>query len=191
MMNSPIYSRHGARGLAGLVVAASLLAGCTNEANDLYARERAYLRLQPVTAIVPLYTALNSPGQFCAITIGNQVYKFSTPTGASTTYPFSAQEAYGKPECIAGFVVGVPSVPDLNMSQAPVAYDLACPTCYEQNLLQRSLTFTAAERLTCSRCHNEYDLSNGGLLVKGDGVKKLYRYRITYNTATNSLLVIN
>lgn len=170
---------------------AVLCAGCANEDNKLYAPHRAFLRLQPVTAIAPLYTALTSPGQFCAITVGNQVYRFLTPTGATTTYPFSAQEAYGKPECIAGFVVGVPSVPDINMAQSPVAYDLACPTCYDRNLLQRSLTFTAAERLTCSRCGSEYDLSNGGILVKGDGTKRLFRYRLTYSAATNSLLVIN
>ena len=168
-----------------------LLMSCAQDVEDLYAHERAFLRLQPVTAIVPLYTALNSPGMYCAITIGSKVYNFQGSDGATATYPFSAQEAYGSPECVAGFVVGIPSVPDLNMQQVPVAYDLVCPTCYERNLLQRTLAFSDHERLSCPRCHSVYDLANGGILVSGDGVSKLYRYHITYSAANNMLLVMN
>ena len=59
----------------------------------------------------------------------------------NATYPLTALAAYGRPECLAGFVIGTPSLPDLNMGQQPVAYDLVCPTCYQHDLIQRSLDF--------------------------------------------------
>lgn len=165
---------------------------CDTDSDDLYSHERAFLRVYPVTAVAPLYNALRSPGQWCAITIGTSKYNFSNYQGQTAQLDFTAiVKNYGNPECIAGFVAGTPSLPDLNMQQDPQAYDLACPTCYEQNMLQRNLSFTASEELTCSRCHCIYDLSNGGLLTSGEGTKRLYKYHVTYAEANNLMIIMN
>lgn len=167
------------------------LSGCSSEVEDYYAHERAFLRFTPVTAIHPLYTALSNPGMFCQVTISTATYDFAGADGTKASYPLTALEAYGKPECVAGFVVGTPSVYDLNMQQKPVAYDLVCPSCYEENMIQRSLSFSGSEEMSCPRCKRVYDLTNG-LLKKGEGgVKQLYRYRITYAPANDLVVVMN
>lgn len=170
----------------------SLVNSCADDVEDLYAHHRAFLRFTPVTAVHPLYTALQNPGMFCQITIAPKHFLFQNAQGQKASYPMTALEAYGRPECIAGFVVGTPSIPDMNMQTLPVAYDLVCPTCYESSgSIQRSLHFVAkrGEELTCDRCHCVYDLSNGGLLKEGEGCPKLYRYRLTY--AGDVLVVMN
>lgn len=167
------------------------MVACSSDEDSLYAHEKAFLRISPVTAAAPLYNALRSAGQWCAISIGTSTYNISNYSGQTAQINFTALLSYGQPECVAGFVVGTPSMPDLNMSQDPQAYDLVCPTCYENNMLQRSLSFSAEEKLTCNRCQCSYDLSNGGILSQGEGIKRLYRYHITYSDASNTLIVMN
>lgn len=183
--------KHFISSLFLLLALLPIATGCSDTTESLYAHERAFLRISPVTAIAPLYTALNSPGVFCTITIGTQNYNFKSSDGNTATYPFTALESYGEPECVAGFVVGISSVPDLNMQYEPVAYDLVCPSCYEDNLIQRSLSFSKAELLACPRCQRTYDLTNGGIESSGKGGSKLYRYHITYSSANNLLVVMN
>lgn len=185
-----IRSRIRALGISlSLSIVSALFSGCSDE---YYATSRAFLKFTPVTAVHPLFTALNNPGMFCRITIGTTHFHFSDAEGQSATYPLTALAAYGRPECLAGFVVGTPSLPDLNMGQQPVAYDLVCPTCYQQNLIQRSLEFSGREELSCPRCQSVYDLTNGTLRSgKSDAVRLLYRYKITYSPANDLVLVIN
>lgn len=147
--NSIVLMKHLLRTILPACALLASVAGCSSDVEDYYAHERAFLRFTPVTAIHPLYTALNNPGMFCQITIGTRTYEFKGTDGTTGSYPLTALENYGKPECIAGFVVGIPSTYDMNMQQRPVAYDLACPTCYEENMLQRSLSFSGPEELTC------------------------------------------
>lgn len=166
-----------------------LLPGCSDE---YYATTRAFLKFTPVTAVHPLYTALNNPGMFCRVTIGTTHFHFSDAEGQNATYPLTALAAYGRPECLAGFVIGTPSLPDLNMGQQPVTYDLVCPTCYQHDLIQRSLDFSAREKLSCPHCQSVYDLTTGTLHSgKSDAVRLLYRYKITYSPANDLVLVIN
>lgn len=169
------------------------LTGCDDE-EDLYAHERAFFRFTPVTGVAPLLTALNNPGRFCRITIGTSTFDFLDAEGRSQSYPQTALIAYGKPECIGGFVVGTASLPDLDMQYRPVAYELACPNCYEDNMLQIATSFKGLEALRCHRCHRVYDLANGGIVTedKDDPTapttgRRLYRYRMTYQ---NDLLLI-
>lgn len=166
-----------------------LLSSCSDE---YYATSRAFLKFTPVTAVHPLYTALNNPGMFCQVTIGTTHFHFIDAEGTTATYPLTALAAYGRPECLAGFVVGTPSTPDLNMGQLPVAYDLVCPTCYQNDLIQRAMQFADREKLRCTRCHAVYDLVTGILHSGNDqSVRKLYRYKITYSPANDLVLVIN
>lgn len=168
------------------------LAGCGNDAEDFYAHERAFLRFTPVTAAHPLFAAVNNPGIFCQITYDATLYRFLGNDGAAATYPATALQAYGRPESVAGFVVGIPSVPDMNMQQQPVAYDLVCPTCYELNMVQRSLVFSGTEELACPRCGCVYSLATGTLREgKSDARRLLYRYHVTYNSGHDMLLIMN
>lgn len=160
---------------------------CKNEVEDLYAHERAFLRFTPVSAVHPLHSALNNPGMWCSIKIGASTYDFMNAEGRKATYPRVADEAYGRPECISGFLVGTASIPDMNMQFSPIAYDLVCPNCYEQHMLQIAITFSGLEEVSCTRCHRRYDLRNGGLVASTEGGKRLYRYQLSYQ---NDLLVV-
>lgn len=170
------------------------LVSCTTDSDsDLYAHERAFLKFSPVTGVIPLYTAVQNSGHFCTIRIGTNSFIFQGSNDKTTTsYPISAEiKGYGTPECIAGFVVGRSSQPDINMQYPLVAYDLACPNCYEQALITRNLSLNAKEELTCSRCHRVYDLTNGGLVKQGDKGCRLKRYRnVGYSENQGGLLVI-
>lgn len=189
-MNRTIRSTRAAA--FALSLAAVAATGCTDNVEDYYSHEAAFLRFTPVSGVAPLYTALNSAGMFCTIRIGGSHFYFAGSDGNTQNYPKTAiVESYGTPVCISGFVVGISSIPDINMRMSPVAYDLVCPTCYEQSLIQRTLVFSESEALKCGRCGRVYDLSNGGIIKEGEEGTKLYRYHITYSEAANPLYIYN
>ena len=167
------------------------LPSCSNDVSDEYAHERAFLKFAPVTGVVPLYNAVNNTGMFCAISLGTNTFQFRGSDGKTATYPYSAEiKSYGQPEFVAGLVVGISSLPDMNMRYPVVAYDLVCPNCYEQSLITRSLTLKG-EQLTCSRCHRTYDLTNRGIISQGEAGKSLYRYRTaSYAPGINGGLLV-
>ena len=71
-----------------------------------------------------------------------------------------------------------------------LAFDLACPNCNRDDLINKSLAFRSdRSTVQCSRCQRVYDLNQGGLLVEGDAGIKLYRYRIQY--ANNTVVISN
>ena len=82
--------------------------------------------------------------------------------------------------------MGKSSIPDMNLQYPLVAYDLACPNCYEQSLITRPLILEADEKLTCSRCHRSYNLKDDGNICQGDAGEPLKRYRtVGYNPNVN------
>lgn len=129
---------------------------------------------------------------WCTVKYNGNYFIFTPSEGNTVQYPFSAVTAgYAKPQSVAGFVIGTPSVPDLQGQLVPVAYDLACPTCYKLNSVQRSLTFGANERMNCDRCGRVYDLANEGIVVEGEAGEKMLRYHIIYNSAQDVVVVQN
>ena len=64
------------------------------------------------------------------------------------------------------------------------AYDQQCPNC------RGTLAITPAAKVACPVCHREYDLNNGGIVVKGDRGLKLTRYRAS-TTGSYGTLVVN
>lgn len=186
------------RGCAALLIApAALLPGaCSDEADQLFAPYRAFLRFTPVTHFQPLYAAVNNPGMFCTITWTPSHYLCTAPQSTSTlTYPRTALDAYGRPDAIAGFIIGTPSVPDFNGVHQLMCFDLACPACYEATARSPLLKFTAAERVSCSVCEAAFDLSGGGIAVSGGRFGfggTLLRYRmVTYAPAKDLIIVQN
>lgn len=179
------------RWLFPLWLALPALTGCGDDVQDTYARTPAFLRFTPVSAVAPLYNALRSPGVFCQITYDQSQYHFKGNSGITASYPRTALDAYGQPECVAGFLIGTPSVPDMNMQTSPTAYDLVCPYCYGTDVIQRSLAFSSGEQVACSRCGRTYDLAQNGIETSGKGGASLYRYHLTYSEANDLLLVQN
>lgn len=167
------------------------MGGCSDEADSIYSNESAFLKFTPVTAVAPLYTALNSSGMFCTIQAGTSAFTFQGSDGQSASYPLTAVVTnYGRPNNIAGFIVGTPSVPDLSGQTGPVAFDLVCSNCYESSLITRRLTLASDERALCEKCGRTYNLQSGlGEVVEGDKGSRLYRYRMTYTQ--NILLIMN
>lgn len=173
-----------------LSVAAMGLAGC-GETEDFYARMPAFLRYTPVSAVPPLNSALNNPGMFCTATFTSTHYVFTGPDGQVATWPRTALDAYGKPVCISGFIIGTPAVPDMQGNLAPVAYELACPNCDMEASISRALALTGVAAAACGRCGRVYDLNNGGMVSTGTDGHSLYRYRIRYTQASDVVVVQN
>lgn len=161
---------------------------CSNEADDAYAHERAFLKFPYANDVAPLFTALNNSGQWCCIELGTSGFVFKTFT-QSGSYPYTSEiKNYGQPQCVAGFVVGKSSLPDMNMQYPVMAYDLVCPVCYSQRLITRKLTLSAPEQLTCTKCKHTFDLSNSGLSSDGN---RLLRYRTAlYSPSGSGMLVV-
>lgn len=185
--------RHLRQGFLALLLLLPSLTACDGTVERTYTSLHARFRFTPVTAMAPLYTALNSPGQFCTIRFDQKTYIFTLSDGTSSTYPRTAIEAYGKPLYITGFLVGTPAVPDLSGNFYSVAFDLACPVCYEEAYLERDVSISAStpNTATCPRCHSAFDLNNGGICINKAGAHGLYRYRFNYSPATDLFMINN
>ena len=184
------------RAAVQIALAVSLMlfsVSCGEKATDRYAHIRAFLQFRPVSASGPLLSAVTNPGMFCTIRIGTTHFLFAGPTGSSSSWPITdVVRNYGQPECVAGFVVGIASTPDMNGQMPIIAYDLACPNCYAGDaMITKELTLSG-EKLTCSRCHRVYDLQSDGIVVSGDAGQPLLRYRsVAYNQSNDLLVIMN
>jgi len=82
-----------------------------------------------------------------------------------------------------------------NLSDPPIfyAFDRECPNCYDDSRVPiRSfpLRMTSNGMAVCQTCQREYDMNNGGNIVKGDGGNKLTRYRAS-TTGPYGVLSVN
>ena len=178
--------------LLALLLAATAAAACSDDVQDIYSDWQAYFRFSPVTSVPQLYTAVSNPGQFCTVTFPNgQYYVFTDPRGTSTSWPVTAQQQYGRPVFISGFIVGTPAVMDMSGRFPLTAYDLVCPHCYETSAITRPVAFDGETQMTCPRCGSSYDLNNGGMPVSGPATRTLYRYHVAYSQGTQTLIIQN
>lgn len=172
----------------------SLMVACDGDTPSTFARHPAFVRIAPVNTTVPLFHALNAPGQWCAITYDAHHYHFRSHDQAAAL-PRTALDAYGQPRSIAGFLVGTPSLPEPNGQHQPRAYDLVCPSCYRSALIERALTLDAQtpDRAHCPRCQRDYNLATGTPLNRPDQQEQapLYRYRLQYAPAQGVMVVQN
>lgn len=172
-----------------------LLTACTGDDVDtLYANMRAFFRFSPVTSATPLYTAVNNPGMFCSVTYSKNQFHFTGSDGQTATTNATDVTAYGAPQYICGFVIGTPAVPDLSTGTAVMAFDLVCPNCYDDKSLNLTLSFSGTRALMCNSsrgCGRVYDLDNGGRVSSSAGGRALFRYRVTYSSSSNLLLIQN
>lgn len=157
-----------------------LLAGCNTE--HTYSTMHARAHLTNVPAITPLYTAVQSSGEYCMVwRDARNNYLFQTQSGQSHTLLPTAMTNYDgwHTPTGSGFIIGRANVPEVGQSDLPLmAYDRACPNCYKESI-SKSLDFGSYGRVVCPRCRRQYDLNNAGYVVEGQG-DKLVRYRCNY-----------
>lgn len=170
------------------------LCGC-DKAEDLYAHTAARLTYNYVNTTPQLLNALNGAGQWCIISYdaasaSSYSYTFTDANGSSFTSQPLQTVLNGTPISVAGFIVGTPSIVDMNGRLYPQAFDRVCPNCYEETYIQRRLNFhDQTGHVHCSTCHRVYDLNNGGIITAGENGKKLYRYHVSY--AGNNVAITN
>lgn len=177
-----------------ILVVLCCFTACIDEGDRLYTNIRAFFWYTRVITTPPLHRALGNPGQFCKITFEkNGRYVFASPNGESYVYTPTALDQYGKPEFVAGFIVGTSGIPDLTGNFYSVAFDLVCPNCYRDNAIPRKCNFDSKNHtiVKCSLCSRSYNLDNGGIVVAGKSGRPLYRYRMSYAPATGVLFIQN
>lgn len=185
-MKAAAFSRFRAasRSLLPLLLACCSLAACTDDAESPYETEhKAFLRIDDLTGAPLLRAALQSPGMFCTITTNNARHTITAPDGRTNTLNLTAvEQSYGRTESICGFIVGMPSVPDMNGTWYNIAFDLACPNCFHEDLISKPLVFSSATSATveCRRCGHIYDLENRGMVIAGEKNRQLCRYHVRY-----------
>lgn len=163
-----------------------LVLSCAGQTEQYYASLPARFRVDYVQTIPPLNGALNSMGEFATITQRTSFYIYSnTQTSIQRPVTDADRNYMG----LSGFIVGLPNIPPLGSDVSRVVcYDLACPNCYEEQVVTRELQLQAGGTCYCRLCQRTYDLNNQGYVVSGSPGKSLYRYRVTYQ---NQVLLIN
>ena len=175
-----------------LAVVSLLLCVACNE-NELVSRKYcdlpARFSYNPVSAVSQLYTSCNSMGQWCTIIASGQQFVFANPEGSTSVNRTAVQNYTGFYLGLSGFLVGLPSIPELGTDYPVVTcYDRACRNCYEEAHVTKPLTLKTGGRALCPKCDRTYDLNNQGLISQGEPGKSLYRYRVYYS---NNTLAIN
>lgn len=123
---------------------------------------------------------------------GARYFVFTSNQGTSSEKIFNSidQKRTLKLGMNNGLIVGYG-----NLSDPPIfyAFDRECPNCYDDSRVPiRSfpLRTTSNGMAVCQTCQREYDMNNGGNIVKGDGGNKLTRYRAS-TTGPYGVLSVN
>ncbi|MGI6242415.1 MAG: hypothetical protein ACOYJK_02580 [Prevotella sp.] len=164
-----------------MMVATLVSCGDTEE---LYSRH--YCRLFFDNSIhndATLATAMTpNSGAFVTVTAMGKQFIFTSNQGLNSKVNITAKEEQ------MGYVLGMNNGIIVGYGNAInpkfYAFDRECPNCFDVNAIpMRSykLTVNDAGIASCSNCHREYNLNNGGIVSKGDNGKKLTLY---YATAT-------
>ena len=158
--------------------------------SNKYCSLPAKFTFTPVNSISQLYTSLNSPGEWCTVTIdasGNKfLFRNLSSTGEANRTALDGYTSFYMG--LSGFIVGLPNIPELG-SDLPVitCYDLACSNCYADYSVARRLTLQEGGLARCSSCKRIYDLNNTGIVSSGSAGQPLYRYRVYYGNNTLSI----
>ena len=173
------------------VLAALLWQSCKEDVQNVYTNIPAYFVCKTVSTVAPLNAALNGLGVFATIRYDRGQFIFTDASGKSV--PTNATAIAGNSTIqmgIAGFIVGLPALPDMNSgTSSPICFDLACPHCYSQMNISRSMSIDEAGKARCKSCESTFDLNNQGMTVGGPSERGLYRYPITYSG--NTVIISN
>ena len=123
---------------------------------------------------------------------GAQYFVFTNNQGSSSQVVFDAKDKQRQQagQLILGLNGAI--IVGYGFSETFYAYDRECPNCFDSNALPlRSypLKVNSAGIASCSNCHRTYDLNNGGVIVSGNGGKKMTRFHAA-TTGANGLLIV-
>ena len=171
-----------------------LLAACSKDemGENKYSNRSAHFRMDNVVSAQPLFAACNNPGVWCRATVEGQRYRFDS-YGMTTAYTIIPAASGERMVPGTGLIIGTPSIPEPGATATIVTcYDLLCPTCYNAPL-DKPLAVYQNREAQCDKCKCRYDLNNQGLLIDGPegAAARLFRYRVSYLSANNLLLVSN
>ena len=157
--------------------------------DSLYSHMPARLVIDNVYQAPALYTACNSLGEFCTVTMDGQKIYFQGSRETSSIN-LVALDSYGSFVLgLGGLIIGLPALPEMgkDVSQV-VCYDLNCPNCYEQYSGITKRTTVSGSTAHCKGCGRDYDLNSLGIVSQGESGRPLFRYRASY---VGSALVVN
>ena len=161
-----------------------------SKAENIYSSRPVYFVCTNTNTIPQLNIALNSPGEFCAITVDASHFNYTSPSGSSQTNRTALQNYQNFRLGLSGLIVGLPNIPEPGADLPHVVcFDLACPNCFEQYSISPALTLTESGMARCRRCERNYDLNNQGIVASGTPGRALYRYRVSFMPHT--LQVVN
>lgn len=166
-----------------LALIACLLLGLTScgESENMYCNIYARFVVDMVPSVIPLNTALNSMGEFCTIKVENNGYHFYGSKTDQLVPKTALAEYSGFYLGLSGFIVGLPSIPEMGYDVPRViCYDLACPNCYQEYNFTKQMKMLNGTTCQCPSCQRTYDLNNQGIVSKGEAGRSLFRYRISY-----------
>lgn len=170
--------KHHALALAALLLSAM---SCT-QSDSLYCSIPARLIVSNTYQAPALYTACNSLGEFCTVTMDAQKIYFQ---GSKETSPINRTALGSNYDStilgLGGLIIGLPALPEIgkDVSQV-VCYDLHCPNCYEQNGGVTKRLTVDGSTAKCTGCRRTYDLNSLGIVSQGESGRPLYRYRASY-----------
>lgn len=176
--------------IAAAVLVATL-ASC-GDTQDMYSSAPVRLIFDNSTHNNPSLAAAMTPysGVFATITLSGKQFVITTNQGTSATSNMTAVDE--RRGVILGLNNGIIVGYGTSTDGTFYAYDRECPNCFDVNALPvRSYKISVSEFGigSCSNCHRQYDLNNGGIVSAGDAGKKLTRYYAT-TTGPNGVLNI-
>ncbi len=128
------------------------------------------------------FSKVQTSGYFLAVrpTATEDGYKVREPDGKELTIPYTEVHSRVFNFGLAGLIIGKPYFGDGEY----YVYDLGCPHC---DIASAILGVTDRGVAACTKCHNSYDLNNGGGAKTSDS-RPLYRYQTTLN---GSMLIVH
>lgn len=187
MRNYMLQSKCG-RVLSLLV--ALLLATSCGETENTYSNLAARFTVDQVISIAPLRIACDSKGEFCLIYAAGTNFVFKSFTNEQARPITDLDRQKGFIMGLAGFLVGQPPIPD--DANPMVCYDAACPNCYADQMTTKRLKLISNDMARCSTCQREYNLNDHGYVKNAkEGDRRLIRYRVVYQRATDILIINN
>ena len=138
----------------------------------------------------------NAPGLFCTIrrinAAGADKFHFESSDGQTSEKSLNGVDKQRR--MIIGYNNGlIVGFGNLSTPSTFYAYDRECPNCFDPNYIpvrSKPLRISTTGIATCNLCKRQYDLNNGGNIIKGDGGKKMTRYRAS-TTGPLGRLVVN
>ncbi len=166
--------------LLAAIIMLSGLVSCT-QSDSLYCHIPASLVVDNVYQAPALYTACNSLGEFCKVTMDGQKIYFQGSKETSSINRVALGNYTATILGLGGLIIGLPDLPEIgkDVSQV-VCFDLNCPNCYEQYEGITKRMELSGSTARCKGCGRTYDLNNLGIVSQGDKGRPLYRYRVSY-----------